>query len=384
MSNREMSRYALKEARLSSVPRSRREKERELLARWNAGEPEALENLTSYIFSKLVGMAERPLRREAAPCEPEELVTELYLRLREIRRPNFVTTSSFYGFVAATMRRILIDRARARIAEKRGGGLKRVDLRSTVSIEQPSLEDAIHLEYALEKLDPTLASLVKLRFFMGLTMPEVAEALGWSNAKVTREWSAAKLQLQNLLLEPTLRGTTESGSETSPSVDIVKPIITLELVSPELIRALSLHPELMKTLDWRAFEYLLATILEKLEYEIELQRGTKDGGIDIFAIKRDGPFGLNRYLLQAKRWSRAVDVRPIREILFLHHEHRVTKSCLATTSRFTRGAWKIANEYRWVLELRDYKGLQEWLHLCEGQQIIAPAVGNVAAGLRRR
>jgi restriction endonuclease Mrr len=105
----------------------------------------------------------------------------------------------------------------------------------------------------------------------------------------------------------------------------------------------------------------LAQILEDLEYEIELQRGTKDGGVDIFALKRDNPMGPHRYLLQAKRWSNAVGVEPVREVLFLHNHYKMTKSCLATTSRFTSGAWDYAREYRWQLELKDFDRLREWL-----------------------
>jgi Restriction endonuclease len=123
------------------------------------------------------------------------------------------------------------------------------------------------------------------------------------------------------------------------------PIITLDLVSPELISAISQTPELLHALEWRTFERLLARVLEMLDYEIELQQGTKDGGVDIFAISRKEAFGQHRYLLQAKRWSNAVGVEPVRELLFLHGYHKVTKSCLATTSKFTRGAWDLAREH---------------------------------------
>lgn len=141
------------------------------------------------------------------------------------------------------------------------------------------------------------------------------------------------------------------------------PIITLDLVSPELITAISQTPELLHALDWRTFERLLARVLEVLGYEIELQQGTKDGGVDIFALCRKEAFGHHRYLLQAKRWKDAVGVEPARELLFLHDYHKVTKSCLATTSKFTRGAWDLAREYRWQLELRDFDRLQEWISL---------------------
>jgi len=138
-------------------------------------------------------------------------------------------------------------------------------------------------------------------------------------------------------------------------------IVTLDLVDPSLLKTIRAHPQLLKILDSRVFEKLLAEILSMLGYEVELQQGTKDGGVDIFAIKHCGILGPHRYLLQAKRWEAPVGVEPVRELLFLHSYHRVTRSCLATTSRFTRGAWQLANEYKWHLELRDYERLQEWV-----------------------
>lgn len=123
------------------------------------------------------------------------------------------------------------------------------------------------------------------------------------------------------------------------------------------------NPELIKSINWRDFEKLLAYVLEKLEYQIELQRGTKDGGIDIIAMKKDTPFGPNRYLIQAKRWKNKVGVEPVRSLIWAHNEYRVTKSCLATTSVFTQGAWDLANQYKWQVELKDYEKIVEWIRL---------------------
>lgn len=140
-----------------------------------------------------------------------------------------------------------------------------------------------------------------------------------------------------------------------------RPSVHLELVDPMLLKAIEQHPTLLKSLGWRTFEEVLAEVLHRLGYEIELRRGTKDGGIDIFALKREDAFGLHRYLIQAKRWSKSVGVAPVREIMFLHNQHRITKSCLATTSSFTKGAWKLGSEFQWQLELRDLQRLQEWV-----------------------
>ena len=105
----------------------------------------------------------------------------------------------------------------------------------------------------------------------------------------------------------------------------------------------------------------LADILSTFEYDIELLRGTKDGGIDIVALKKDTPLGIHRYLIQAKRWKNKVGVEPVRSLIWAHNDYRVTKSCLATTSLFTKGAWELANNYRWQVELKDYHKILEWI-----------------------
>jgi HJR/Mrr/RecB family endonuclease len=138
-------------------------------------------------------------------------------------------------------------------------------------------------------------------------------------------------------------------------------VFRLDIIDIALYKALLAHPELLHSFSWRTFEKLLADILESFGYEIELQRGTKDGGVDLFAIKRSDPLGPQRFLLQAKRWSNKVGIDPVRQLAFLHSHYRVTKACLATTSTFTRGAWEIAQQYKWQLELRDFSGLQEWI-----------------------
>lgn len=136
---------------------------------------------------------------------------------------------------------------------------------------------------------------------------------------------------------------------------------SFEFVDLALYQAVLKNPELMRSFHWRSFEKLLAQILEEFGYSIDLQRGTKDGGVDIFAIKKSGPFGIEKYLVQAKRWNAAVGVSPVRELAFLHDEYRMTKSCLATTATFTRGAWQLADLHKWRLSLKDFEGLQEWV-----------------------
>jgi restriction system protein len=140
-------------------------------------------------------------------------------------------------------------------------------------------------------------------------------------------------------------------------------INTLDLIDVNLYNSIITNPQLLISMNWRTFERLLADILEKFEYEIELLKGTKDGGIDIIAIKNQTPFGLNRYLIQAKQWKNKIGVEPVRSLIWAHNEYRATKSCLATTSVFTKGAWDLANKYKWQIELKDYDKLLEWIKL---------------------
>jgi len=171
-----------------------------------------------------------------------------------------------------------------------------------------------------------------------------------------RELYVNESELSSLISNVLQRRVT---SRTRTSGDIFR----LDIIDFALYQALIQHPELIRTLNWRVFEKLLADILQSFGYEVELQQGTKDGGVDLFAIKRADPLGPQRFLLQAKRWSNKVGVEPVRQLAFLHSHYKVTKSCLATTSTFTNGAWELAHQYQWQLELRDFEGIQEWLKL---------------------
>lgn len=147
----------------------------------------------------------------------------------------------------------------------------------------------------------------------------------------------------------------EGADEEEPS------LVTFKDFDVAVYKALVEHPELMDTLDWRFFEGLLADVLETFDFEVDLMQGTKDGGIDVFAIRRSLQMGDELYILQAKRWKNKVGVEPVRELLFLQNQHLATKSCLATTSTFTRGAWDLSDQYRWQLELKDHEGILDWL-----------------------
>ncbi len=189
----------------------------------------------------------------------------------------------------------------------------------------------------------SLLRLLALRVVGGWSLREIAKRDGAPLDALIDEWSRARALVQQRQV---------------PFVSVA----VFDLMDLHVINTLLADPALHAQLNWRTFERLLASILERFGYEIELRRGTKDDGIDIIALKHHGEFGAHRYLVQAKRWAAKVGIEPVRELLFLRQHVGATKACLATTSTFTAGAWKLANEYQWCLDLRDYARLQDWVH----------------------
>jgi hypothetical protein len=122
------------------------------------------------------------------------------------------------------------------------------------------------------------------------------------------ELSLNRRELANVILKSLDQEST--GKKES------KNIFLLDEVDLQLYKTLIAHPDLIKTLDWRLFEKLLADVIETFEYEVELTKPTKDGGIDIVAIKRSTSFGPHRYLIQAKRWTNKVGIEPVRSLVF--------------------------------------------------------------------
>jgi len=220
-----------------------------------------------------------------------------------------------------------------------------------VPLDRPLTDaDVLALAATLPEEDAKAARLLVLRFFGGLSLEEIARKDNVALDVVASDWQSAQ---QRFFSRQRL---DDPGSNR---IEMVR----FGLADDTLLRAIHQHPELLRTMDWRTFEVLIARILDKLGFEIDLQRGTKDGGIDIIAVKRQSLFGAHRYLIQAKRWSHRVGVEPVRELLFLHEHHKATKSCLATTSTFTGGAWRLGAEYKWQLELKDADRLLEWVSL---------------------
>jgi RNA polymerase sigma factor (TIGR02999 family) len=173
----------------------------ELVARAGRGDRPSLETLMPLVYDELRRLAAHYLRgeRPGQTLQPTALVHEAYLRLLKDRPDRWQNRAHFCAIAAHSMRQILIERARARDALKRGGGQPRVtfDEALPAPADVPSF-DLLALDAALERLaalDPDQARIVELRFFGGLTIEETAEAMGSSPATVKRHWALARAWL---------------------------------------------------------------------------------------------------------------------------------------------------------------------------------------------
>ena len=172
-----------------------------LLAAVASGDREAVSHLWSTVHGEVRAMAASVLRGESVTdgMGPTVLVHEAWLRLHDRDDPPaFENRRHFFGAAAEAMRRILIERARKKGRLKHGGDHQRVELEEPVAESPLDTVDLLALDEALEKLareDPPKAELVKLRFFAGLTMDQVAQALDLSPATVDRHWAYARAYL---------------------------------------------------------------------------------------------------------------------------------------------------------------------------------------------
>lgn len=163
-------------------------------------EREPLESLLPVVYQELRRLAASYLRRErpGQTLQPTALVHEAYLRLLKDRPDRWQNRAHFCAIAAHSMRQILIERARARGALKRGGGGPRVTLDEALVADGERSIDLVALDEALDRLaqfDREQARLVELRFFGGLTVEETAEAMKISPATVKRHWAVARAWL---------------------------------------------------------------------------------------------------------------------------------------------------------------------------------------------
>lgn len=173
----------------------------ELLLDWSRGERAALDRLLPLVQQSLHDIAKGHLRHERPDhsLEPSALVNELYLRLIDQRQVSWRDRAHFFGVAAQIMRNILVDHARRRHSEKRGGAMQRVTLDGTLVAQEDDRLDVILLDDALSRLEaifPQQGRIVELRYFSGLTIEETAEAMRISPATVKREWTLARAWLR--------------------------------------------------------------------------------------------------------------------------------------------------------------------------------------------
>jgi RNA polymerase sigma factor (TIGR02999 family) len=177
-----------------------------LLRAWGRGDPAALDRLTPLVYEQLRRLAANHMRKEQAghALQPTALVHEAYLRLVKIGDLEWKDRVHFFAVSSRIMRRILVDTARARIAEKRGGQVEHEAHATSIdfdrlpasdserSAEVCALDDALT---TLAQIDPRRAQVIEMRFFGGLSVDETAEALTVSPQTVMRDWKLARAWL---------------------------------------------------------------------------------------------------------------------------------------------------------------------------------------------
>ena len=179
----------------------------QMLRQWSDGDATIFDRLTERVYDQLRFLADQALVKDQAnkSLQPTELVHEAYLRLVDAKQLNWKNRSHFFGIAARLMREILVDRARARGAEKRGGRVAKLSIQSmALDVADPHSQpiDLISLDLALEELtalDHDQGRLVELRFFAGMTVEETAEVLGVSVRTIKRDWRLAKAWLRRRL-----------------------------------------------------------------------------------------------------------------------------------------------------------------------------------------
>jgi RNA polymerase sigma factor (TIGR02999 family) len=172
----------------------------ELLVRWRTGDREALDALMPLVYRELRRLASHYLRQERPDhtLQGTALVHEAYFRLIGQQLPQWQNRAHFFGVAAQLMRQILVDHARSRRADKRGGGAFKLTLGVAAELAQPIDVDLVALDDALKALaaiDPQQGRIVELKFFAGLSNEDASEILGISTSTVKRDWTIARAWL---------------------------------------------------------------------------------------------------------------------------------------------------------------------------------------------
>lgn len=175
-----------------------------LLARWSAGDPDALEHLAPIVYDELRRLSRSVMRRAGGVSllQPTALVHEAWLRLCDKQQLSVETRLQFYALAVKMMREILLDHSRRHNAAKRGGSRIGVPFEDVHAPEKPSYIEFLVLEDALKRLGDIgsrYRQIVELRYFAGMTIEETAELLSLSHATIEREWKFARLWLRREL-----------------------------------------------------------------------------------------------------------------------------------------------------------------------------------------
>lgn len=183
----------------------------EILLKWSQGNKAALEELIPLVYDNLHKIAQRYLKHENPnhTIQTTALVNEAYLKLVEQKYVQWQNRQHFFAIAAKIMRRILINYARDKKAEKRGGARYKVSLSEDLKAYEPPNIDLLLLDQALTKLaeiDARKSDLIELRFFTGISLEEVAETLGISLATAKRDWRMAKAWLYREIMQSEPKG----------------------------------------------------------------------------------------------------------------------------------------------------------------------------------
>lgn len=181
-------------------PRAPTHEVTQLLQAWGEGDQAALDRLMPLVYQELRRIAKHHMARERPghTLQTTALVNEVYLRLVDERKVSWQDRAHFFAICARTMRRILVDFARSRLYQKRGGGEERVSLDESLIVVGGPGHHLLALDDALTHLaahDPRKSQVVELRFFGGLSVEETAGALKISPETVMRDWKMAKAWL---------------------------------------------------------------------------------------------------------------------------------------------------------------------------------------------
>ncbi len=181
-----------------------------LLERYRAGDAAAGEALVPLVYGELREMAQKALarREHERTLQSTALIHEAWIRIERVAETNFSSRDHFFAVAARAMRSVLVDRARRRIAAKRGGDNRRIELDECVDSFEDRSKDLLALDVALRELhdmDPELAQIVELRFFGGMKHPAIAGVMGLSLRRVERGWATARAWLFAQLEDSTER-----------------------------------------------------------------------------------------------------------------------------------------------------------------------------------